>query len=353
MPEGLWVWAKILTFIVLLGLSGLISGSEIAYFSRYSPSNLAYKRTFALLLTILILNNLINSLLSAFSSKAFPISGIILSLILTAIISLFGELLPKRFALSYPKPFIILTSWFYEIITVPFSIFRIKGFGERLKTTKVKFIDALSEILYYSRIPKEEKLILAKLIHGLNARGYSVMVPLSSTVVLRAETPVVEAREAVEDYDYDYVPVYFFKVDEIIGFVKVEDIRRGEGDIPVMDLPMKKVVFVPIMARLQYILHKIEENEVVGLVDEFGTIRGFACKKSVEKWILHGGNILPLNVSLMEVFLLTGEEIGPMDWDLADLFQHILSRPAKDGDSIEVGKLKLTYKNGYVTLQRT
>jgi len=178
------------------------------------------------------------------------------------------------------------------------------------------------------------------------------MVPLSSAVVLRAETPVAEAREAVEDYDYDYVPVYFFKVDEIIGFVKVEDIRRGEGDIAVMDLPMKKVVFVPIMARLQYILHKIEENEVVGLVDEFGTIRGFACKKSVEKWILHGGNILPLNVSLMEVFLLTGEEIGPMDWDLADLFQHILSRPAKDGDSIEVGKLKLTYKNGYVTLQR-
>ncbi|MFZ8833572.1 MAG: CNNM domain-containing protein, partial [Candidatus Caldipriscus sp.] len=111
MPEGLWVWAKILTFIVLLALSGLISGSEIAYFSRYSPSNLAYKRTFALLLTILILNNLVNSLLSAFSSKAFPISGIILSLILTAIISLFGELLPKRFALSYPEPFIILTSW--------------------------------------------------------------------------------------------------------------------------------------------------------------------------------------------------------------------------------------------------
>jgi Hemolysins and related proteins containing CBS domains len=148
-------------------------------------------------------------------------------LILTAIISLFGELLPKRFALSYPKPFIILTSWFYEIITIPFSIFRIKGFGERLKTTKVKFIDALSEILYYSRIPKEEKLILAKLIHGLNARGYSVMVPLSSAVALRAETPVAEAREAVKDYDYDYVPVYFFKVDEIIGFVKVEDIRRG------------------------------------------------------------------------------------------------------------------------------
>ena len=352
MLEGLWICTNLIIFIVLLALSGLISGSEIAHFSRYSPSNLAYTRTFALLLTILLLKNVVNSLLSAFSSEVFPISGFLLSLFLTAIISLFGELLPKRLALSHPKPFILLTSWLYEILTLPLSIFRIKSFGERLKITKVKAIDALSDILYHSKIPDEEKIILARLIHSLNARGYSLMVPLSSSVVLSAETPVSEARKMIENYPYDYVPVYFFKVDELIGFVKVEDIKNSDENIPVMDLPMRKVEFVPIMARLPYILHKIEENGAIGLVDEFGTIRGFACKKSLEKWILHGGDVLPLNASLMEVFLLTGEEVGPVDWDLADLFQHILSRPAKDGDEISIGKLVLKYRNGHVIIQR-
>ena len=352
MPEGLWIWANLLIFLVLLALSGLISGSEIAYFSRYSPSNLAYTRTFSLLLTILILNNTVNSTLSAFSSKAFPMSSFLLSLILTFIIFVFGELLPKRLALSHPRPFILLTSWMYEILTTVFSVFQIRGFGKSLKITRFRVIDALSDVLYHSKIPKEEKLILGKLIHGLNARGYSVMVPLSSAVVLRAETPVSEAKGMVENYDYDYVPVYFFKADEVIGFVKVEDIKSGDDDLPVMDLPMKKVEFVPIMARLPYILSKIEEEGVVGLVDEFGTIRGFACKKSLERWILHGDEVLPLNASLLEVFLLTGEEIGPMDWDLADLFQHVLLRPARDGDCIELGKLKLVCRGNYVILQR-
>ncbi len=352
MPEGLWVWTNALIFFVLLALSGLISGSEIAYFSNYSPSNLAYRRTFSLLLTILLLNNLVNSLLSVLFSEVLPISGILTSLILTVIISLFGELIPKRLALSKPKVFISLTSWLYEILTIPLSVFRISGLGERLKTTKVRVIGALSNVLYYSKIPKDEKIILAKIIHGLHARGYSVMIPLSSAVVLRAETPVSEAREMIKDYDYDYVPIYFFKADEVIGFVKVEDIVNGEEEVPVMDLPMKRVEFVPIMAKLPYILHKIEENGVVGLVDEFGTMRGFACKKSLERWILHGVEVLPLNTSLMEVFLLTGEEIGPMDWDLADLFQHVLSRPAEDGDKISVGNLILICENGYVTLQR-
>ncbi len=348
MQEGLWVLVKVILLIVFLASSFIISGSEIAYFSAHSPSNLAYRRTFGLLITILILNNISNSFISGLTSEIIPLSGIVVSLISTVVITLIGELIPKRLALTYPKPFILLTSWIYEILTLPLFWVNLRFHGATVRITKHALIDSFADILYHSEISKDERILLAKTIYAIHSRGYAVMIPLSGITLLKAETPVSIAKEELEGYPYEFVPVYFFTSDEIIGFVKVEDILNSTEDIPVIDLPLKKPTFVPIMARFPIILNEIEKEGIIGLVDEYGTLRGFACKRSVENWIIHDDNRLPLNISLMEVFLLTGKEIGPMDWDIADLFQYSLGRPVQEGDSLDIEGIRLLYKDNVV-----
>ncbi|MEO0139583.1 MAG: CNNM domain-containing protein [candidate division WOR-3 bacterium] len=348
MQEGLWVLVKVVLLIVFLALSFIISGSEVAYFSGHSPSNLAYRRTFGLLITILVLNNISNSFISGLTSEIIPISGVVISLILTVVITLIGELLPKRLALTYPKPFISLTHWMYDILTLPFYWVKLRFHRATVRITKHVLIDSFADILYHSEISKDERILLAKTIYAIHSRGYAVMIPLSGITMLKAETPVSVAREELEGYPYEFVPIYFFTSDEIMGFVKFEDILSFPEDIPVMDLPLKKPKFVPIMVRFPIILDEIEKEGIIGLVDEYGTLRGFACKKSVENWLIHDDNRLPLNISLMEVFLLTGKEIGPMDWDIADLFQYSLGRPVQEGDSLDVEGIRLLYKENVV-----
>ena len=116
----------ILSWIILVICSGLISGSEVAFFSL-SPSDIAeikkeknnkhrtivknLKNTKYLLATILVANNVINiaivilssHLLSTYSSIKVLQDPFLQILIITIILLLFGEVLPKIFANRSPK----------------------------------------------------------------------------------------------------------------------------------------------------------------------------------------------------------------------------------------------------------
>lgn len=350
MQVDLWISVKIIAALLLLLASFIISGSEVAYFSRRSPSDLAYRKTFGLLMNILIFNNFANSFLASLVSDIFPYSSVIVSFLLALIITFIGEVIPKRLALTYPRIFVILTSWIYEITATAFSWLKINIYKDTPSLSKYALMDSLADMLYYSDMSEDERIILAKLIYATHARGYAFMIPLSRMRILRADIPISEIKSEIYDEKCELLPVYFFSMDEIIGFVKKEDILKYD-DIIVMDLPMKKPTFLPILTNIAFLLYEIEDKHIVCLVDEYGTLRGFACKESVESWILHSDDRLPLNVSLMEIFLLTGKELGPMHWDLADLFQYKLGRSVKDGDVIKVDGIKLVYEGNLVFIK--
>ncbi len=351
MQVDLWILIKIVAALLLLLASFVISGSEVAYFSRLSPSNLAYRKTFGLLMNILIFNNLSNSFLAGLVSDIFPYSSIIVSFFLALIITFMGEIVPKRLALTYPRIFVILTSWIYEITATAFSWLKINIYKDTPRLSKYALMDSLADMLYYSDMSEDERIILAKLIYATHARGYAFMIPLSRMTMFKAESPISEIKPKIYDEKCELLPVYFFSKDEIIGFVKKEDILKYDDDLIVMDLPLKKPTFLPILTRISVLLYEIEDKNIVCLVDEYGTLRGFACKESIEAWILHSDDRLPLNVSLMEIFLLTGKELGPMHWDLADLFQYKLGRSAKDGDVIKANGIKLIYEGNLVFIK--
>lgn len=132
--------------LLALVISGFVSGSEIAYFSLTpsqceeldeSPRGPAIRRLLAkpekLLATILIANNLVNvtivvlcnfALGPVFSNMSAVLSFVLQTVILTFLILLFGEIMPKIYANNYPLQwarFAVSGISFFERVFTPLS----------------------------------------------------------------------------------------------------------------------------------------------------------------------------------------------------------------------------------------
>ncbi|NPA79773.1 MAG: hypothetical protein GXO29_01810 [Thermotogae bacterium] len=335
---------KLVLIVFFFVASAIISGSEVAYFSRKSPSRLAQVKAFGLLATILLLNNVSNSYLSSLVADVLPASDLFVALGLSVAITVFSELLPKRLAMSHPHLFVKITEFIYEPLATVLSILKIRVEADTTKITTYAVMEAVVDAIQNSEMTPEERLNIAKILYAIHAKGYTLLYPISESPILRFEMSVREALELLEreNYDRDWVPVYHIDPNFITHMVHVETLRKASPDEPIMDLPMDQARYFPLLGSFTRILNIVEDVGHLVLIDEYGNSRGFSYRKDVELWMLSAGDVLPMRTSLLELYIITGRELGPINWDLADLFQFFLGRSAEDGDSIIVQDVKLT-----------
>ena len=300
---------KILLIIVLLICSALISGSEVAFFSlsksdlkKISSSNVKNLKLIALLrsnprrllATLLVSNNFINIsivLLLASFGQLFDLVflpnwlNFVLEVgFITALILLFGEILPKVYAnrkpISFSKkmafPVQFIDKYLFFFITIPMSKMT-KFIQDKLVFKKPNLsVDKLSDafdLTDKNETSKEEKKILKGIISFGSTEVKQVMKPRIDVFSVSKTTSYVDLIKQVRENRYSRIPVYDETIDNITGVIYLKDLfpHLNEKNFNWITL-IREPYFIPENKKLDDLLNEFQKlkNHMAIVVDEYG-----------------------------------------------------------------------------------
>ena len=304
---------KVILLILLLITSGLISGSEVAFFSltKEQLNSKSEKKSRQmhiiqkmlqnpkrLLATILITNNFINIaivlLFASFGEDLFnQIENTFIVLlieigVITFLILFFGEILPKvyanRNAIIFSQaiaiPVYIIDRYFLFFLTIPLS--RITRFMEsRLGQKNSEFsIDKLSQALELTseeETTKEEHKILQGIVNFGNIETKQVMCPRIDVFALSVDMDMETIVPLILENGFSRVPVYTDNLDSVVGILYTKDL------LPHIDQSnykweklLKPVFYVPENKKLDDLLKEFQQKKIhlAVVVDEYGGTSG-------------------------------------------------------------------------------
>jgi CBS domain containing-hemolysin-like protein len=405
-----WLYYVVLLLILFL-LSAFFSSSEVAFFSmkkkeldedfkssgnisRYVSNLLAFPRR--LLITILVGNTLANVAISIISAslvleiaRLYQVKvNVILTIqiiLITIIILLFGELLPKVFASKHPKLTIkmnVLPLYLISVIIYPVS--EIIAEIIRLTFIKLKFDKAKSAIteqelstlaeLGHERgtLEEDEQEIITSFVESKSVLVGEVMIPRVDIVAVPFNINGKELIEMINKSGYSRFPVYKENLDKIIGIVHAKDLLhylRNESFIQEQTLAKikREVLFVPERKKISEMLKEFQQKKMhlAVVVDEFGGTAGLITLEDIieeiigEIWDEHDPEenaikrISPDKISILgkvpvtEVNEVLGEELIPASPDYDTIAGLVINKAGdipKEGYSFKLNNYKLVVK---------
>lgn len=305
------VFGFVLLF-VLLCCSALISGAEVAMFSlsrsdiekgleekskRIQIISDLLDRPKKLLATILVANNFINiavvilfAYLSSFlfSGITSPLIKFIIEVVIvTFLILLFGEILPKIYASRNNITFAVFMAYPLKVLDVLLSPLSLPmrsvtiAIHDRLGKQKSNLsVDQLSQALDLTSeedTTKEEHKILRGIVQFGNTDTKQVMRPRIDIFALNIEQKYADVLNDIIENGYSRIPVYQDNIDTIKGILYVKDllpyIDRKQFDWTSL---IREPFFVPENKKLDDLMSEFQEKKVhlAVVVDEYGGTSG-------------------------------------------------------------------------------
>lgn len=309
----------ILLTLVLLGLSGFASGAEIAFFSL-SPSDISElngskqsrdktiqvlredsERTLA---TILITNNLVNVTIIMLCNFIFArlvnfgnavwLQFLCITVLLTFILLLFGEIMPKVFSRQNPLAFCrrcvggisICRRVFWPLETI---LLRSGILAEKVvqKENHVLSVDDLEQALELTdkNDIKDERSMLKGIIRFGDETAKEVMTSRQDIVDLDIKCSYADVLKCIVENNYSRIPVYQENEDNIRGVLYIKDL------LPHLSKPatfrwqslMRPPYFVPETKKIDDLMREFQENKVhiAIVVDEFGGTSGIVTLEDI------------------------------------------------------------------------
>ncbi len=304
---------QVILLVLLLITSGLVSGSEVAFFSltKEQLDSKSEKKSRQmqiiqkmlqnpkrLLATILITNNFINIaivlLFASFGDDLFnqienPLIVLLIEIgVITFLILFFGEILPKvyanRNAMIFSQaiafPVYIIDRYFLFFLTIPLS--RITRFMEsRLGQKNSEFsIDKLSQALDLTseeETTKEEQKILQGIVNFGNIETKQVMCPRIDVFALSVDMNMKTIVPLILENGFSRVPVYTDNLDSVVGILYTKDLlpHIDQSNFKWEKL-LKPVFYVPENKKLDDLLKEFQQKKIhlAVVVDEYGGTSG-------------------------------------------------------------------------------
>ena len=319
------VWLSILTTLILTIFNGIFSMSEMAVVNANkmrlehdaSDGDKRAKRALALssdsgsfLATIQVAITLVGFASSAFASTNLsdPLSGwlsgfgfasltaiaptlapVIITLIVSYLSIVIGELVPKRIALSnaegvsksvagfltvfkkIAKPLVWLTSASANAISTVFSI---KSADERqtVTTDEIKYMVAEQD-----DIGDDEKKMISDVFDLSDSKAREVMIPRVDVTMIGDDSTVRQTLDVMMETGYSRLPVYHGDQDRIVGVAHVKDLVNDmlNGKLKESDTIsgyLREADFVPDTKNVLPLLTEMrsKHNHMVIVVDEYG-----------------------------------------------------------------------------------
>lgn len=314
-----WLFLSLGILLLLLLLSALISGAEVAFFSlsqveldKALASKSSNQKTVVgllkkpekLLATILISNNFVNILIVlifayigeiVFKDITSDLLKFLIEVVLvTFLILLFGEVLPKvyatrnalKFASFMAFPIKILNS-FLSILSLPLmsltDLVEAK-FGKKKSSLSVEKLSQALELTSDKTTTKDEQKILEGIVNFGNTETSEIMIPRMDIFAISNTESYEEVISKIVEKGFSRNPVYHENVDEIVGVLYAKDL------LPYLnkkDFNWKKLIrepyFVPENKKLDDLLKEFQEikSHLAIVVDEYGGTSGIVTLEDV------------------------------------------------------------------------
>lgn len=306
----------LLLALLCLVVSGFVSGSEISFFSLTDSQcddldsescgptvRDLLSRPERLLATILIANNLVNvtivvltnfALGPIFSGMPAVASFILQTVLLTFLILLFGEILPKLYSTNYPVKWARMAApgiSFMEKLFSPFSKFLVGSTSivNRVVTKQAQAIttDDLSQALELTGdTTKSDKEILEGILRYGDTEASEIMTPRVDMTDLDVTMDFDRVMRVVIDSGYSRIPVYEDNEDNIRGILFSRDllpyIGKVKADFDWTSL-LREPYFVPESRRIDDLLEDFRKRKqhLAIVVDEYGGTQGLVTLEDV------------------------------------------------------------------------
>ena len=355
-----------LAIILLLGLSAYFSSSEVALFSL-SPQRIQACKTSSnprekligsllhrskdLLVTVFIMNTLVNILLQNATSSLFEDDAgwgykVLLPLFLTLV---FGEIIPKTYGLQ--------NSWRLSYLVAPL-IDKIQRALSPIRKLVVYITYPVSKILFFylkktSPISKEELSLTLKAskIKGVLSEeetalslGYlnlqtrlvkEVMRPKEDILYYNLEEPLTKLEYLFMEKECSRVPICKGSLDNVLGIITIKSYFINQQHIhEPTDLPpfLESSFFVPETISARVLLKKFQKysKSFAIVVDEYGAVSGVITDEDIAEVVV--GEIADARDEKQQFIRQSKTEIiatGRYEiYELESLFGHELENPS-------------------------
>ncbi len=305
---------------ILLLVSGFASGSEIAFFNL-SPTDLAEldesktlrdneiqmlrddsERTLA---TILITNNFVNvtiimlcnyvfATVVHFGERAYWLQFLCITVLLTFLLLLFGEIMPKVYSRQNSLVFCRRTVngilflrklfWPLETILLRSGILAEKVVQKENHVLSVDDLEQALELTDKNDIKAEQKMLQGIIRFG-DETAKEVMTSRQDVIDLDIKSNFTDVLRCIVENNYSRIPVYQDNTDNIRGVLYIKDVLphlSKTANFRWQSL-IRPPYFVPETKKIDDLLREFQENKVhiAIVVDEFGGTSGIVTLEDI------------------------------------------------------------------------
>ena len=298
----------------LLCVSALVSGAETSFFSlSHNDIRRLRKRTTAsaeavlrlltnvdlLLATILVVNNLVNICIVILTSSIIDsvftflrFEFLFKTVLVTFLLLLFGEILPKvlaqtipvRFAQFAARPLTVLRWIFYPI---SYALVRTSSrISEKASHKSEISLDELADAVDMTATASaEEHNMLSGIVKFANTEVQEIMRPRVDVVAVGIGDNYLSVKERIIASGFSRIPVYDEDLDNIKGILYVKDLLPyiNNGDEFGWQQLLRKAYFVPEHKKINDLLEEFQSNKVhmAVVVDEYGSTLGIVSLEDI------------------------------------------------------------------------
>ena len=310
----------ILVIIFLLIISAFFSGSETALTAASRPKmyqlekennlrakivNFLKNKKERLIGTLLLGNNLVNTLATAIATSFFinllgdNQKGILYStIVMTLLILIFGEVLPKTIAINKADKFALLFAPFIKFLVTILSPFTyLINFFTRIILKLFKFeistdistsedeLRGTIDLHAKSEGTTQEKDMLQGILDLDDLQVNEIMTHRKNIEVIYVNESINKNIKKILNSQFTRLPLYDKNSDKILGIINVKDVLKNINKKKKLDLKLiaKNAWFIPettsVLDQLQEF--KKKQRHLAFVVDEYGALMGIVTLEDI------------------------------------------------------------------------
>lgn len=383
--------AKIIIIAVCVLFSAYFSATETAFstFNRIRVKNLAEKGNKkanlaiklsdnydTLITTILIGNNIVNTLAAALGTLVFveifkgdqDLGTTVSTIVLTLVVLIFGEISPKSMAKRSPESFVLFSAPiinFLRIIFAPLSFLFNKWqklLGKIFKSkddagiTEEELVSIIEEAEESGDIDENESELIKSAIEFNDLEVGDIFTPRIDITALPADADRETVEKQFSESGYSRIPVYEDDLDNIVGILYHKDYyMAGFDKSKSIKEILKPVIFVTKTQKINDVLKDLQEKQLhlAIVTDEYGSTAGLVTLEDIveeivgEIWDEHDERIEEIKEIGEKEYIISGKANLEKVFDMFDIDEEpevltvngwamtILGRIPQEGDRFE------------------
>ncbi len=256
--------------------------------------------------SIVVLNNIVNILLPTVSTVIFlelmPVYGIMVStVVMTIVIVLFGEIIPKIYGRENAESFLYSTvgiinfviKLIYPIAIIFQSISRIftkilkpkNDDGESYSEVEDEILTMIEESSQEGKIDESEEELIRNAIEFNDKRVEEILQPKRNMVMVDVETSNDEIIKLMIKERYSRIPVFENNTDNIIGILSEREFLTeyiADKNVNIIKM-LREPLFIPDTQKISKLLPELQQSKshLAIVLDERATVQGLVTVEDI------------------------------------------------------------------------